>query len=106
MADLFVFPSLYDCNSLVQIEASSQKTPTLFLKGATTADTVTPDFNGYVSENSEEEYAKKILDIFADEEKYKVVCKNAFETLYLTWDDCVNIAAGDYIRLMNSKTAE
>lgn len=106
MADLFVFPSLYDCNSLVQIEASSQKTPTLFLKGATTADTVTPDFNGYVSENSEEEYAKKIIEIFSNKEKYDEVCKNAFETLYLTWDDCVNIAAGDYIRLLDEKKGE
>lgn len=37
IADLFLFPSLYDTNSLVPIEAASQKTPTLFLRGALTA---------------------------------------------------------------------
>ena len=39
-ADLFLFPSLYDASSIVQIEAASQKTPTVFLEGAVTANTV------------------------------------------------------------------
>ncbi len=103
MADLFLFPSLYDCNSLVQIEASSQMTPTLFLEGATTADTVTPDFNGYVSDNNEQSYADKMMKIFSNEEEYKKVCQNAFDTLYLTWDDCVNIATSDYMRVLKGK---
>ena len=40
-ADLFLFPSLYDASSIVQIEAASQKTPTLFIEDAVTADTIT-----------------------------------------------------------------
>ena len=31
-ADLFLFPSVYDASSIVQIEAASQSTPTIFLK--------------------------------------------------------------------------
>ena len=44
-ADLFLFPSLYDASSIVQIEAASQCTPGLFLKGAATAGTVKDNRN-------------------------------------------------------------
>lgn len=40
-ADLFLFPSLYDASSIVQIESASQKTPGVFLKGSVTSATVT-----------------------------------------------------------------
>ncbi|MGN0961217.1 MAG: glycosyltransferase [Christensenellales bacterium] len=103
LADLFLFPSLYDCSSLVQIEASSQKTPTLFLEEAATADAVNHNVNGYLSKNSEEDYANTIIDIFKDETKYKNVCEKAFKDLYLTWDDAVSRALKDYTRLINSK---
>lgn len=103
LSDLFLFPSLYDCSSLVQIEAASQKTPTLFLEEAATADAVNHNFNGYLSSNSEESYANTIMDIFSDTKKYKEVCNKAFDDLYLSWDDAVNIALKDYYRLIESK---
>ena len=99
LANLFLFPSLYDCNSLVQIEAASQKTPTLFLEEAVTAGTITPEKNGYTAKNSPEEYAKKIVEIFNDEDKYLQVCENTYKDLYLTWENCVKIAIKDYKRL-------
>ena len=39
-ATLFLFPSLFDSSSLVQIEAASQETPTIFIEGSVTSDTV------------------------------------------------------------------
>lgn len=106
LADLFLFPSLYDCNSIVQIEASSQKTPTLFLNDAITAGTITPEVNGYVANNSPEEYANKIVEIFKDEKHYKEVCENAYKDLCLSWDDCMNRVLDDYKRLINEKKNE
>lgn len=100
MADLFVFPSLYDASSLVQIEAASQGTPTIFLRGAATAATVTEDVNGYIGENNEEKFADKIIEIFSDEEKYKKVCENASKDLYVTWDKAVEKALRDYIEIL------
>ena len=88
-AKLFLFPSLYDANSLVQIEAACQGTPTLFLEGARTAATVTPAVNGYVSAPGEDNYARAILDILADEEGYQRVSAAARRDLYLNWDDVV-----------------
>ena len=95
-AKLFLFPSLYDANSLVQIEAACQGTPTLFLEGARTAATVTPGENGYVSAPGEDNYARAILDILADEEGYQRVSAAARRDLYLNWDDVVREVYKDY----------
>lgn len=95
-AKLFLFPSLYDANSLVQIEAACQSTPTLFLEGAKTAATVTPRVNGYVSPTGEENYARAIMDILADDEGYERIAKAAFRDLYNNWDDVVREVYEDY----------
>jgi len=100
-ADLFLFPSLYDANSLVQIEAASQGTPTLFLKGAVTGSSVTDKVNGFVADNSVEEYARKIIEIISDEELYSEVSEGAFRDLYKPWDTAVANVFSDYQRLVS-----
>lgn len=98
-AKLFLFPSLYDANSLVQIEAAAQGTPTVFLQGARTAATVTPGVNGYVSAPGEENYARTILDIMADADAYERISAAARRDLYLNWDDVVRNVYADYCSL-------
>ena len=98
-ARLFLFPSLYDANSLVQIEAACQGTPTVFLEGAKTAATVTPGVNGYVSASGEENYARLIMDIMADPEGYGRISAAAHRDLYLNWDDVVREVYADYCAL-------
>ncbi|MBQ7709286.1 MAG: glycosyltransferase [Bacteroidales bacterium] len=95
-AKLFLFPSLYDANSLVQIEAACQGTPTVFLEGARTAATVKADVNGYVSAPGEENYADLILDILGHPEAYEKVAAAARRDLYLNWDDVVRDVYADY----------
>ena len=95
-AKLFLFPSLYDANSLVQIEAACQGTPTVFLEGARTAATVTPGVNGYVCPPDEDSYARMIMDIMADPEAYERISAAARRDLYLNWDDVVRDVYEDY----------
>ncbi len=102
-AKLFLFPSMYDASSLVQIEAASQKTPTLFLKGSATSATVMPDINGFVCENSEEKYAEKIYEILTNEELYNKVSHGAYNDLYVTWDECVKEMFDKYIVNIKNK---
>ena len=99
-SDLFLFPSLYDASSIVQIEAASQKTPCLFLKDAATACNIIDNQNGYLSENDVTLYAKKIDDIFQDQESYNKVCENAYLELYKNWDDEVKNIYHSYIDLI------
>ncbi|MBQ3711655.1 MAG: glycosyltransferase [Bacteroidales bacterium] len=99
-AKLFLFPSLYDANSLVQIEAACQGTPTVFIEGARTAATVKSGVNGYVSPADEESYARIIMDIMADPEGYSKVSEAARRDLYLSWDDVVREVYEDYKSFM------
>ena len=100
-AKLFLFPSLYDANSLVQIEAACQGTPAVFLEGAKTAATVTPGVNGIVvSPATEEAYAHAILDILSAPEAYSKLSEAARRDLYLNWDDVVRDVYADYCRFV------
>lgn len=101
LADLFLFPSLYDASSLVQIEAASQHTPALFLRGAVTAASITDGVNGYLSDPTPNAFADKIISIFEDGEHHQKVCDGAFRDLYRSWDIEVRQAYRDYLRLID-----
>jgi len=88
-AKLFLFPSKYDASSLVQIEAASQGTPTVFLEGTATSATVTDNVNGFIAKDSLEDFVAKIEEVLENKELYNTVSKNASEQLYVTWDECV-----------------
>lgn len=102
-AKLFLFPSLYDANSLVQIESACQSTPTLFLRGAKTATGIIDGENGFLSENDPYSFASKIIEIEENEDLYKRVCENAKRQLYVTWEEVIKSVYLDYISLITNK---
>ncbi len=104
-ADLFLFPSLYDSSSIVQIEAASQRTPTLFIEGAVTAGTVTPEVNGFVADNDAKKYAQKMFDITSNDKRLLQVGQKAFEDLYVPWDKAVDKAYERYKSLLKTKNS-
>lgn len=106
LADLFLFPSLYDASSLVQIEAASQKTPTVFLRGAATANTVTDRVNGFLVDNDPKAYADCIEEIMNDPLLYQTVSAGAYRDLYHTWDEVVDAAFLRYQELIDAKMIE
>ena len=85
-AKLFVFPSLFDASSLVQIEAASQKTPTIFIEGSVTSDTVTNNVNGFKAPNDLEEFTNRIIEILNDKKLYEQVRENAHRDLAKSWE--------------------
>ena len=103
LSDLFLFPSIYDTNGLVQIEAASQKTPTIFLEGTAASSATKDNVNGYHAKNNVKEFADKIVEIFADESKYQAVCENAYKDIYHTWDDIVMEGYNRYLELIEEK---
>lgn len=88
-ADLFLFPSLYDMSSLVQIEAAAFKTPTVFTEGAVTASAVEKNVNGFKAPNDVNLYAKEVLRILSDKQELKRIGKNALKDLYIDWEHVV-----------------
>lgn len=100
MADLFVFPSLYDCSSLVQIEAASQKTPTIFIRGSVTSGTCTEGVDAFFSENDVNKFANKIIEIFNNPDEYEKIKNGAFKNLYVSWDNAVKKVYNEYLQVI------
>lgn len=90
LSDIFVFPSLYDTNSLVQLEAASQKTPTIFIKGAATAHHIKNNDNGYLEANDPEMFATRLAKIKNHLDLNQNIGENAYQTIYHTWEHSVN----------------
>lgn len=102
-ADLFLFPSVYDASSLVQIEAASQKTPGVFLKNTATSSTITDNVNGFLSDETIGAYSDKIIEVMENKELYKKVSNNAYYDLYRTWDEAVDEIYEIYKELIDKK---
>ena len=99
---LFLFPSLYDTSSLVQIEAASQKLPTVFLKGAATANMITDGVNGIIAERDANDFADRIIDILSDTEKYNTLCENVYRDVYVNWDMVTQDVYNEYLKLIQN----
>ena len=97
-ADLFLFPSLYDANSIVQIEAASQKTPAIFLRGAITASDIIDNETGFLSNDDPTAYAFKINEVINNQKLYHYVSNNVYKKIYKTWDDSTKEAFKIYLK--------
>ncbi len=102
-SDLFLFPSVYDTSSIVQIESASLKTPVVFLDGTVTSATVTNGVNGYVSKPTIEDFTNTVIDAISDKETLKRISKNAYKDLYVTWDELGERIRDRYEFLINEK---
>lgn len=87
---MFLFSSLFDTNSLVQKEVTSQKVPTVFIKGAVTAEFIVDNENGFLTDNSPRIYAQRIINILDDKKLYEKVSNNSYDSLYIHWDNLID----------------
>lgn len=99
-ADLFLFPSLYDVSSIVQIEAASRRTPAVFAEGSVTSRTVTDGVNGFLLPCDVKGFADGIERILRDGETLARVSENAYRDLYVTWEEVVAKAKQGYLELI------
>ena len=106
MADLFLFPSLFDASSLVQIEAAVNETPGLFIEGSVTSDTVINDVSGFTSKDSTHAYAKRIKEIMNDKKLLNKVSKNAKEMLGKSWDSIAKETYKFYLNQIKIKKSK
>lgn len=86
-ANLFLFPSLFDSSSLVQNEAASQETPTLFIEGSVTSDAIINNENGFTSIEDVNKYADRIQEIINNKKIYSKVQKGAKRDLAKSWEE-------------------
>lgn len=102
-AYLFLFPSLFDASSLVQIEAASQKTPTIFIEGSVTSGTIKKDETGFMAIEDVSLFADEIERIMKDKKLYKQVSENVYKYVYKNWDDVTKDALVSYKHIMKGR---
>ncbi len=98
--DLLMFPSTYDTNGLVQIEAASQYTPGIFLNDTLAASSIVDQYNGYVSEQNAVLFSKKIISIIEHPKLHRDIATHAHETLYVTWEDVNHQLEDTYTKVL------
>ena len=99
-ADMFLFPSLYDVSSLVQVEAASRFTPTVFAEGSVTSCTVTNGVNGYIFPVDVNVFAEGVYKALQDKDKLEEIGKNAYRDLYITWHTIAEKIYNRYMELI------
>ena len=98
--DLFFFPSVYDNAPLVVREAAAMMTPSLLTKGSNAAEAVIDNVSGDVAEEDPESMKKRIVEIFSDMDRHRLVSKNAKAMIPKTWESIVDIALAKYAEII------
>lgn len=102
-ANLFLFPSRYDTDSLVQKEAGANKTATLFCDGAITAHAITDNDTGFFAPYEENAYTEKLYKIINDKKLLDKVSKNVYDKMHVTWEQVVEKVREGYKEVIERK---
>lgn len=101
MADLFVFPSLYDNAPMVLREAASMGTPAVLVKGSCSAEGVEDGVNGFISpDETAESIAATILHSLP---LCAQVGPEAKRTIPIRWESIMEQVLAEYNKLINGK---
>ena len=90
LADLFLFPSLYDTSGLVTREAAAQRTPSVVVRGSSAAEGVSDGENGFLCEDSPESLADVMDRALSNPDALARVGARALETLPIPWTRLVD----------------
>lgn len=102
-ADLFLFPSIYDNAPLVIREAGALETPSVLVAGSSSAENITDNFNGFLTENSVESFSEKLRELIHSPEKIQQVGVNATQTIARSWESVTDEVLDRYKLLMQRK---
>jgi glycosyltransferase involved in cell wall biosynthesis len=104
-ADLFLFPSLYDNAPLVVREAAAMHTPSLLLEGATAAEIITDNCNGFLSAHSSESFAGRIRELVQSPEQIRQAGQAAAATIARSWESVADEVLDRYTCIIRNHGA-
>ena len=99
-ADLFLFPSIYDNAPLVIREAAAMHTPSILVKGSSSAENVTDNFNGFLVNNSVDSFAAKLRELTGSPERIELAGLNASQSIARSWESVTEEVLDRYKKLM------
>lgn len=105
IADILLFPSVFDTNGLVVREAAACGTPSLLIRGSCAAEGIEDGKTGFLCMESSHSIASILSKIMHNKELLGRVGKNAQSEIYISWEDSVKKAFDRYrIVIDNFKT--
>ena len=102
-ADLFLFPSIYDNAPLVIREAGAMHTPSVLVRGSSSAENVIDNFNGFLVENSIKSFATKLRELMNSPESIRLAGLNASQSIARSWESVVEEVLDRYQKLIERK---
>lgn len=99
LADLFVFPSLYDTYGLVVREAAAAGTPALMVRGSCCAEGIRDGVDGFLCENTPASLADRIVSALPLSQE---VGLEASRSQVVTWKQAIDEIESRYIALYQS----
>ncbi|MCC8074283.1 MAG: glycosyltransferase, partial [Clostridiales bacterium] len=96
IADILLFPSVFDTNGLVVREAAACATPSLLVRDSCAAEGITDGKTGFLCMESAHSIAATLNKIMNNDELLKTVGKNAQSDIYISWHDAVKDAYSRY----------
>lgn len=102
LADLFVFPSIYDNGPMVVREAANAGTPSIVVRGSSAAEGIDDMVNGFYCEDESESICEVIEKAFADRENTARIGDQAKETIPVAWDEIIDNVIDRYQYLIET----
>ena len=101
--DLLLFPSTFDNDSLVVLEAGQNHTPALVLANTGASERIIDNQTGFVSDNNLSAYAERIYKIVNDKALLKQVSNNTTNLIGQSWHQVALEYEKIFRELINSK---
>ncbi len=96
VADILLFPSVFDTNGLVVREAAACATPSLLIRNSCAAEGITDGNTGFLCMESAHSIASALSVIMDNRPLLKSVGKRAQSDIYISWEDAVKKAFDRY----------
>lgn len=96
---IYLFPSIFDNDSLTIIEASLYSLPTIAIQKTDSSERITDNRNGYLIQNDPSDMANKIEYIFNHKTENKIIGENASKEIPKTWEQATN----EYLAIYNEQ---
>lgn len=100
--DLLLFPSIFDSDGLVTLEAKAEGVPTLVLEGTGASERITDGVTGFTSKPTPEDFAKKILALISSPEKLVEVGSSQIP-ICKSWEEIASEYKIEYQKLVEQK---
>ena len=103
LADLFVFPSLYDNAPMVVREAANAGTPSIVVKDSSSAEIIDDGINGFYCLDDSENLYEVIKKALSDLKNTRNIGLQAKESIPVAWDEIIDMVLERYQYLIDSR---